>query len=124
MIAGDVARSHRSRTFLVQAHFGDIAGVHANRDGFQVEENVDHVLLYAFDRRILVQYAFDFDFGDRGAGQRRQQYAPQRIAQRVAEAALKRFDHDSRMARRHGLYLNHPRLQKFTDRSLHGYHLR
>jgi len=76
------------------------------------------------DRGVFVQHAFDFDFSDGGARQRGQQYAAQCIAQGVTKAAFERFDHDTRMARRHGLYFDDPRLQKFIDRSLHGYHLR
>ena len=44
--------------------------------------------------RVLVQHAVDLDFRDREAGDRRQQHATQRVAERVAVAALQRFDHD------------------------------
>ena len=53
-----------------------------------------HVFLQAFERGVLVQHAVDLDFGDGEAGNRRQQHATQRIAQRVAVAALQRLDHD------------------------------
>src|ERR1700690_3961447 len=42
----------------------------------------------------------------------------------MAKAALERFDHDARVSRRDRLHLDNPGLQKFVDRSLHGYHLR
>ena len=124
MVAGDVARGHGARALLVQAHFGDIAGVHADGHGLQVQQNVDDVFLHALDGGVLVQHAFDLDLGDGGSRQGGQQHAAQGIAQRMTEAAFERFDHDTRMARRHGLNLDDPRLQKFIDRSLHGYHLR
>ena len=44
------------------------------------------------------------------AGHRRQQHAAQRIAERVAEAALERLDHHARLARGHRLHLDDPRL--------------
>jgi hypothetical protein len=39
-----------------------------------------------------VEHAVDLDVGDGRAGDRRQQYAPQRVAKRDAEAALERLD--------------------------------
>jgi len=59
----------------------------------------------------IVQHAFDFDLSDGGPGQRGQQHSAQGIAQRVTKAAFERFDHDTSMARRHGLYFDDPRLQ-------------
>ena len=47
-----------------------------------------------------MQHAFDLHFGDRGARHGRQQHAPQRVAQRVAEATLEGFDHHARLTRR------------------------
>ena len=70
MIARDVARGNGPRSLLVQTYFGDVARMHADRDRFQIEEDVDHVLLDPFDRRIFVQHALDFDLSNRGAGQR------------------------------------------------------
>ena len=47
-------------------------------------------------RGVFVQHAVDLDFDDRAAGDRRQQHATQRVAERVAEATLQRLDHDLR----------------------------
>src|SRR5258708_1206645 len=124
VVAGNIAGRHRARTLLVQAPLGDVAGVHADGHRLEVQQNVDDVLLDTLDGGVLVEHAFDFDFSNGGARQRGQQHAAQGIAQRVTKAAFERFDHDTRMARRHGLYFDDPRLQKFIDRSLHGYHLR
>jgi len=52
----------------VQAHFRDITGVHADRNRFEVQKNIDDVFLDAFDRRVLVQHAFDLDLRDRRSG--------------------------------------------------------
>ena len=124
MVARDVAGRDGSRSLLVQAHFGHVARMHADGHRFEIQQNVDDVFLNALDGGVFVQHAFDLDLCDRGARQRGQQHPAQRIAQGVTEAAFERFDHDTRMARRHGLYLDDPGLQEFIDRSLHGYHLR
>ncbi len=124
MVAGNIAGRHRARTLLVEAHLGDVAGVHADGHRFEIQQNVDDVLLDTLDGGVLVQHAFDFDFRDGRPRQGGQQHAPQGVPQRVTKAAFKRFDHDTRMSRRHGLYLDDPGLQKLIDRSLHGYYLR
>ena len=67
-------------------------GVHAADDLLEVQDDVGDVLLDAVDRRELVGDALDADARDRRAGQRRQQHAPQRVAERVTEAAVKRLD--------------------------------
>jgi hypothetical protein len=45
-----------------------------------------------------VQHAVDVDGRDRGALQRREQHAAERVAERLAEAALKRLGDDRRDA--------------------------
>jgi hypothetical protein len=54
-----------ARALLVQAHFGHVARVHADRHRLQIQQNVDHVLLDAFDGGVFVQHAFDLDLRDR-----------------------------------------------------------
>ena len=66
------------------------------RDLLDVEDDVGHVLAHAGDRRELVQHAVDLHRGDRGALERRQQHAAQRVAERHAEAALERLGHQRR----------------------------
>ena len=73
------ARSPRRRRRAAEAHL------------LQVQHDVGDVLAHARDRRELVQHAVDPDRGDRRALQRRQQHAPQRVAERGAEAALERL---------------------------------
>ena len=124
MLGGYVAGGHRARALLVQPQLGDIARMHADGYQFEIEQDIDDILLHALDGRVLMQHAFDGHFRDCRSRQGRQQHAAQGIAQRVTETAFKRFDHNARMAGRHGMYFDDPRLQKFIDRSLHGYHLR
>ena len=110
MVQLDVAGRHRARALLVQAQLGAVARMHAQRDQLQVQQDVDHVFLHTLDAGVLVQHAVDFDFGDGAAGHGRQQYAPQRIAERVAEAALERLNDHACLARRNRLHLHHTRL--------------
>ena len=51
-----------------------------------------HVFDDARDRLVLVHDAVDAEAPDRGAAERRQQHAPHRVAERVAEAALERLE--------------------------------
>ncbi len=69
VIARDVAGGHRAGAALVQTDLGHVAGVHADRDGLEIEQDVDHVLLHTLDRGVLVQHALDLDLGDRGTRQ-------------------------------------------------------
>jgi hypothetical protein len=62
-------------------------------DALQIEQNVDYVFLDAVERGVLVEYTRDLDFRGGRTGHRREQYTPQRIAERVAVSALERF-HD------------------------------
>ena len=87
--------------------------MHADRDRLEVQQDVDDVFLHALDAGVLVQHAVDLDLGDRRARHRRQQHAPQRVAERVAEAALERLDDHARLARRDRLHLDDARLQEF-----------
>ena len=61
---------------------------HAQRDQFDVEDDVGDVLAHAFD----------LDRGDGGALERRQEHAAQRVAEREAEAALERFGDERGLA--------------------------
>ena len=69
-------------------------GVHPADDLLEVEDDVGHVLLDAGDRRELVGDPLDPDARDGRAGERGQQHAPQRVAERVAEAAIERLDRE------------------------------
>ena len=60
----------------------------------EVEDDVGDVLADARQRRELVRDALDLDRGHGGALERREQHAAQRVAERVAEAAVERLDHE------------------------------
>ena len=66
-------------------------------DLLEVEDDVRHVLAYARQRRELVRDALDLHRGHGGALERREQHAAQRVAERVAEAAVERLDHEHAM---------------------------
>ena len=68
-----------------------VVDVQLQRNLLQVEDDVGRVLDHAGNRRELVQHAVDLHRGDRRAFDRGQQHAPQRVADRRAEAALERL---------------------------------
>jgi hypothetical protein len=111
----DVAGADRARALLRQAQLGLVTRVEAQRDQLQVEQDVDDVFLHAFDAGVFVQHAVDFDFRDGTARHRGQQHAPQRVAERVAEAPLERFDRDLGVTRRRRGHLHHARTEEFRN---------
>ena len=78
----------------LEAHALRPLAVHAQRDALDVEHDVGDVLEHARERGEFVQHALDLHRGDGRALQRRQQHAPQRVAERQAEAALERLGDD------------------------------
>ena len=68
--------------------------VHAAHDALEVEDDVGHVLGDALDRRELVRDPFDPDGGHRSAREAGEQHAAQRVPECVAEAAVKRLNHE------------------------------
>jgi hypothetical protein len=115
MISRDVAGSHRARTLAVQGELDAVTGMHAQGDAFQVEQDLDHVLLHTLDAGVLMEYAFDFGLDDCSTGHARQQNAAQCVTQRVAKAPLKGFNHDTCAVAGLGLHANVTRLQELTD---------
>src|SRR5436190_5486567 len=111
----DVAGRHRARALLRQAQLRAVARVHLEGDLLEVQQDVDDVFLDAFDGGVLMEHAFDFNFGDRRARHGRQQHATQGIAQRVAKATLERFDDDARLAGGRRLHLDDTGLEEFAD---------
>ena len=86
--------------FLCRRSSATVARVHAQRDALQVQQDVDDVFLHALDAVYSCSTPSISTSVIARAGHRRQQHAPQRVAQRVAETALERLDHDPRLARR------------------------
>jgi hypothetical protein len=74
----------------------DLGGVrvHTAHDALEVEHDVRDVLGDALDRRELVGDTLDAHGGHRGAGERGQEHAAQRVAKGVAEAAIERLHHE------------------------------
>ena len=87
----DVARAHLARLVDAQVQRLRVVDVAGQRNLLQVEDDVGRVLDDARNRRELVQHAVDLHRGDRGAFNRRQQHAAQRVADGRAEAALERL---------------------------------
>jgi hypothetical protein len=88
----DVGRRDRALAFLAQHQRDFVAVVQPEDHALEVQHDVDDVFLHAVDGRVLVQHAGDRHFGRRIAHHRRQQHAAQRVAQRVAVAALERLE--------------------------------
>jgi hypothetical protein len=91
----DVLRRDLTRAGRDQGRL-DLGGVrvHAAHDLLEVEDDVGDVLLHPRDRGELVGNALDPHARDSGPGKGRQQHSPQRVAERVAEAAVKRLDRE------------------------------
>jgi hypothetical protein len=87
--------------------------VHLEGDALEVQQNVDDILLHPLDRRVLVDHAADRDFGRRIADHRRQQDAAQRVAERMAVAALERLHDDLGVQGGGTIDLHDTRLEKF-----------
>ena len=87
----DVAGGHDRRALLLEHHPLRAFALHLDGDVLDVEDDVGDVLAHARDRGELVQHAVDVHRLHARALQRRQQNAAQRVAERQAEAALKRL---------------------------------
>ena len=108
----DVARGHHAFARLLERERRFVAVVHLQHDALQVQQNVDDVFLHAVDRRVLVQHAGHLDLGRGEAGHRGEQRAAQRVAERVAVAALERLHREPGVERRDVLDVDDARLQK------------
>ena len=111
----DVAGTDRARALLRQAQLGRLARVEAQRNLLEVQQDLDDVLLDALDAGVFVQHALDLGLGDRAAGHRRQQHAPQRVAERVAETALERLDDHAGVAGGRRRHLDDARAEELAN---------
>ena len=87
----DVGRLDRAFRFLAQRQSHFIAVVQLEYNAFEIQQNLDHILLHAVNGRVLVHHTCNGHFRNRIAHHRRQQYSAQGIAQGVSIAALKRL---------------------------------
>jgi hypothetical protein len=92
----DVAGGHGARALLLHDHALGAFALHLDRDVLDVEHDVGDVLAHARDRGEFVQHAVDMHRLHGRALQRRQQDAPQRVAERLAEAAFERLGDQGR----------------------------
>ncbi|MNT21895.1 hypothetical protein D3C72_1572520 [compost metagenome] len=90
----DVRCEDRAFAVLAQAQRDFVAVVELEHHALEIQQDVDDIFLHAVDRRVLMQNASDRDFGGRVADHGRQQNATQRVAERVAVAALERLERD------------------------------
>src|SRR5205085_12338904 len=111
----NVACGDHSRTLLLHDHALGAFALHLDRDILDVEHDVGDVLANARDRGELVQHAVDMHRLHRGALQRGQQNAAQRVTERLAKAAFERFGDNGRKPGRVGArrYLQLVRSNKF-----------
>ena len=110
----DVARGHRPFAFLLQIEQRILAVVQLQHHSLEVEQDIDHVLLHALDRRVFVQDAGDLHLGRGEAGHRRKQNAAQRVTERMAVATLERLHHDLRVIGGDPLDVDDARFEKST----------
>jgi len=85
---GDVPRAGRDERGLDLARIG----VHPADDALEVQHDVGDVLLDPADRRELVRHALDPHARYGRTGERGEQHATQRVAERVAEPTVERLD--------------------------------
>jgi len=93
--------------------------VQHDADAFEVQQNVDHILLNAFHCAVFVQHVVDLHFRDGATRHRRQQNASKRVAQRVAETTLERLERHARACWPELLYIDMTGRQEFIHRLCH-----
>jgi hypothetical protein len=115
VIAGNVTGRDRARALLGQLDFGFFTAMHPDRDGLEIEQYFDDVLLDALHARVLMQYTFDLRLDNCSAGHGGQQHAPERIAQGVTETTLERLHRYAGTILAERLHLYGTRPQKFCS---------
>ena len=107
----DVARGHRAWALLVQPQLGVSRECMRSATSLRFSRMsttsscTPSMLVYSCSTPAISTSVWR-------ARHRGQQHAPQRVAQRMAEAALERLDHHARLARGDRLHLDHAGLQK------------
>src|SRR6266404_7336000 len=90
----DHARGDFARTDGAQVETLRAIALHLYGHRLDIEDDVDHILTSAGNRRELMQHVVDLDRRHCRALQRRQQHTTERIAERETEAALERLGDD------------------------------
>ena len=88
----DIAGGDVPGAVHVEADAHRVGAVREDVDLLDVEQDLGDVFLDVLDRAELVGDALDRDRGDRGAGERRQEHAAKRVAERDPESGLERLD--------------------------------
>ncbi len=91
----DVASGDRAGATHVETQGDGLLGHRGDDDVLEVQDDVGDVFGDAGDRVELVERVVEADGRDRRAGDRRQEGATQRVAERVAEAGLERADRET-----------------------------
>ena len=60
----DITSSDDAGARRTQRQLGFVFTIHDKRNALQIEQNLDDILLNAFDCRVLVQYTVDLYLGD------------------------------------------------------------
>ena len=119
MVDGDITGGDRARSLLVQGQGGLVAVMHAQRNLFQVEQDIDDVFLHALYGGVLMQHAIDLGIDNGRARHRREQDATQCVAKRVAKTALQRLQGYLGVTVVNGLHIHDARLEELVDVSEH-----
>ena len=64
MVRLDITSSDDARTRRTQRQLRFVFTIHDERNALQIEQNLDDILLNAFDCRIFVQHTIDLDLSD------------------------------------------------------------
>ena len=87
----EIRRLDRARLVGPQIQRPGLVAVQLDGDLLQVQDDVGRILHDPRNRRELVEHVVDLDARDRGALDRRQEHATQRVADRGPETALERL---------------------------------
>jgi hypothetical protein len=85
---GHVRRRHRAGAALDEPQLDGVGGEALEPELLDVQDDLGDVFLDAGDRRELLVHVADLDAGDRGALERGQEDAPERVAEGHAVAGL------------------------------------
>ena len=119
VVEDDVTCMDGAWSALVQRQHGLLPCMHADIEALEVQQDLGHVLLHAFDGRVLVEHTLDLHFGDRATGHGGKKHAAQRIAQRMAEAPVQGLERDLRRVGPGLANLDDLRLQELGSARLH-----
>src|SRR5690606_21453530 len=112
----DVSGRDDALAFLAQDQRDVIAVVQLEYHALQVQEDVDDIFAHAGDGGVFVHDTRDLHLGRGIAGHGREQDAAQRIAQRMAVAALERLHDHARVILAYGLDFDRTGFQKTLRR--------